>query len=101
VPQELIATVISQRISIFISLVIIKNQKLPFNFSFKNIIYNKNTIIEIIKLGLPISVQELFVCISFLAITAMVNSLCVFPLLELVLPKKYADLLSHKHICNQ
>ena len=37
-----IATVISQGISVFISLAIIKKQKLPFNFSFKNIIYKKN-----------------------------------------------------------
>ena len=68
-----IATVISQGISVFISLIIIKNKKLPFNFNLKNINYQKSTIIEIIKLGLPISIQELFVCISFLAITAIVN----------------------------
>jgi putative MATE family efflux protein len=72
-----IATALSQGISVILSVIIIKRQGLPFTLKRENISFNKNVIRKIIKLGFPIAFQDLLVCISFLAITAIVNSLGV------------------------
>lgn len=74
-----IATALSQGISVILSVIIIKRQGLPFVFSRKNISFKKSIIQQVIKLGFPIAFQDLLVCISFLAITAIVNSLGVIP----------------------
>lgn len=72
-----IATVGAQAVSVVISLLIIRKQKLPFAFSRKDICFDKKRMKEIFTLGFPIALQDLLVCISFLAITAIVNSLGV------------------------
>lgn len=72
-----IATVFSQAVSVFICILIIKKYNFLFDFQIKDIKFNKVFIIEIIKLGIPIALQDVLVCISFLAITAIVNSLGV------------------------
>lgn len=72
-----IATVFSQAISVVLSVIIIKRQGLPFEFRIKNLCFEKNIIKQIIRLGFPIAFQDVLVSISFLAITAIVNSLGV------------------------
>ena len=74
-----IATVFAQAISVILSIIIIKNQGLPFKFSRKEIYFNKSIIKEVVILGFPIALQDVLVCISFLAITAIVNKLGVIP----------------------
>ncbi|WP_027624920.1 MATE family efflux transporter [Clostridium lundense] len=74
-----IATTLSQGISVILSVIIIKRQDLPFVFSMKNISFKKSILQQVIELGFPIAFQDLLVCISFLAITAIVNSLGVIP----------------------
>lgn len=74
-----IATVGAQAISVMISLLIIRGQKLPFQFSGRDIGFDKKRMKEVFALGFPIAFQDLLVSISFLAITAIVNSLGVIP----------------------
>lgn len=70
-----IATIFAQAVSVALSLVIIRKRELPFTFSVKDICMNGTYIKEILKLGIPIAIQDLLVSISFLAIIAIVNSL--------------------------
>ena len=70
-----IATVLAQALSVTISFFIIQRVKLPFVFSWKNLKWNKRYASEIFGLGSPIALQDLLVSISFLAITAIVNSM--------------------------
>ena len=70
-----IATVLAQAVSVLLSLVIIRRRELPFTFSVRDIRPNGPHIREILKLGVPIALQDLLVSVSFLAITAIVNDL--------------------------
>ena len=70
-----LATVFAQAISVFLSLIIIRRRELPFSFSIKDIRLKGVYIKKILKLGIPIALQDLLVSISFLAIIAIVNSL--------------------------
>lgn len=74
-----IATVFAQIMSVIISLLIIRKQEFPFEFSKKDITFNLSKMSEIFKLGFPIAFQDLLVSISFLTIQAIVNSLGVIP----------------------
>jgi putative efflux protein, MATE family len=74
-----VATVISQALSVLISIVIFKKQELPFEFSIKDVRFDKKIIGEVFRLGIPIALQDMLICISFLVITAIVNSLGVIP----------------------
>lgn len=71
------ATVISQAVSVVISLVIIRRMGMPFTFSRKYIRFNTKLIARIVKLGIPIALQDLLVSISFLIIMAIVNKIGV------------------------
>lgn len=70
-----IATVTAQAVSVVISLLIIRNRELPFQFAIKDIRPNGAYIRKILKLGIPIAFQDLLVNITFLVIIAIVNSL--------------------------
>lgn len=70
-----IATVFAQAVSVMLSLVIIRRKELPFTFKAKSIRPKGTHIKQTLLLGVPIALQELLVCISFLAITAIVNGL--------------------------
>ncbi len=72
-----IATVLAQTVSVIISILIIKRKKLPFEFSVKNINFDKTTSIQILKFGAPVALQDGLVHVSFLFITAIVNTLGV------------------------
>ena len=74
-----IATVFAQAVSVVLSLVIIKRQKLPFVFHRTWIRCNRPVASHIIKLGFPIAFQDVLVSISFLVISAIVNTLGVIP----------------------
>ena len=70
-----VATVFAQAVSVFISLLIIRRRTLPFVLSIKDIKPQKVFIKEMLRLGIPIALQDLLVNISFLVIIAIVNSL--------------------------
>lgn len=72
-----IATAAAQGISVVLSLLIIRKQKLPFAFRLRDIRWDAPRMGEVLRMGLPIALQDVLVSISFLAITAIVNSLGV------------------------
>lgn len=74
-----LATVMAQAISVLLSLILIRRRGLPFPFSRKNLHFQKNFAKRIVRLGLPVALQDTLVSISFLAIMAIVNNLGVVP----------------------
>lgn len=72
-----IATIFAQAFSVLLSLLFIRKRSLPFSFTMKDVRGDKERIGAILKLGVPIALQELLVSLSFLAITAIVNGMGV------------------------
>ena len=70
-----IATVFAQAVSVFLSVLLIRRRQLPFTLTKKSLRPDGSRIRQILLLGIPIALQDLLVSISFLAITAIVNSL--------------------------
>lgn len=72
-----IATVAAQALSVLLSFLIIRRQKLPFAFKKSDIKADPARMGAVLRLGFPIALQDVLVSISFLAITAIVNTLGV------------------------
>lgn len=70
-----LATVLAQAVSVVLSLLIIRKRSLPFAFSGKSLRPKGTHVRSILRLGIPIALQDLLVSISFLAILAIVNDL--------------------------
>ena len=70
-----LATVAAQAVSVALSLLIIRRKKLPFEFRVKDIGFNRAIAANILKIGTPMALQDLLVSVSFLVLTAIVNSL--------------------------
>lgn len=69
-----LATVMAQAVSVILSLIIIRRQKLPFKVTKKDLHIN-NEIRNFLKIGSPIALQEILTQISFLALCAFINRL--------------------------
>lgn len=74
-----LATVMSQAVSVLVSLLIIRRRTLPFQFSRAYIRFNGPLIRTELKLGSPVALQELLVGMSFLVIQTIVNTMGVVP----------------------
>lgn len=72
-----IATVFAQLFSVVLSLVIASRQKLPFTVSRRDLRPDPAHIRDILRLGIPVALQDSLVNVSFLVLTAIVNSLGV------------------------
>ena len=72
-----LATVFAQAVSVLLSVVIIRRRKLPFSLGREERRPRGEHIRGILRLGIPIALQDLLVSISFLVILAIVNSLGV------------------------
>lgn len=72
-----LATVLSQALSVVISLFIIRKMGVPFTITRKDLCFDLRVIKRIVTVGLPIALQDLLVSVSFLIILAIVNSLGV------------------------
>lgn len=70
-----LATVMAQAASVALSVLIIKGRQLPFTLSRQRMRFDGSLIKQIVRLGAPISLQDLLVSVSFLVILAIVNSL--------------------------
>ena len=68
------ATVLAQAVSVLISLFLIKRRPLPFTFDRTYIGWDWPLTRRILRLGTPISLQDLLVGLSFLLILAIVNA---------------------------
>lgn len=73
-----LATVTAQGVSFILSLIYIKVKGLPFPFNAREIIPNKSMIWEILKVGIPISLQSTLNNLSFMIVGALINSMGVF-----------------------
>lgn len=72
------ATVLSQGVSLVLSIWMLRRQKdFIFDFSRSSFRMQRDKVGRIIRLGLPVSMQETIVSVSFLAIAAIVNSMGV------------------------
>lgn len=73
-----IATVAAQLISVILSLVILKRRGLPFEVHKEDFLhFEGKTASRIVRVGIPIALQDFLVSLSFLVILAIVNSLGV------------------------
>lgn len=72
-----IATVFAQLFSVVMSLVIVARHKLPFTITRDDFRFHAGRLKSIVRLGLPVALQDSLVNLSFLALTAIVNSLGV------------------------
>ncbi len=72
-----IATVAAQGISVFISILLLKKMGLPFRVKMRGIKNYGEEIKEVVKIGLPIALQDLLVSISFTVVMTIVNTLGV------------------------
>ncbi len=72
-----IATVISQALSMFLCIAYLIKKKFIFDFKLKSFMIDKIQLREILKLGVPISVQNLIANLSFLVMTTIVNTIGV------------------------
>lgn len=72
-----LATIIAQAVSVVISTLVIMKKKLPFTFKKAYIRFHNRIIVQELKLGTPIALQEFLVGISFLVIQTVVNSIDV------------------------
>ena len=69
------ATVLAQGLSVVLSLLIIARRRLPFEFHRSDLRPDRALAGHILRIGTPIALQDLLVSVSFLVITAIVNSL--------------------------
>ena len=70
-----LATVFAQAVSVVISLRIIAKRPMPFSFSRKELGLHREDVYGILRLGVPVALQDLLVSLSFLVIMAIVNGL--------------------------
>lgn len=69
-----LATVLAQAVSVVLSVVIIRKQRLPFTIKKQDIRFNEE-VPRILVTGAPIAVQEVLTQFSFLALCAFINNL--------------------------
>lgn len=72
-----IATIFAQCISVVLSLAIVSQQKLPFSLCREDFRFHGARIRSILRIGIPVALQDVLVNVSFLVLTAIVNSLGV------------------------
>lgn len=69
-----LATILAQAVSVLLSLIIIRKQKFPFQFSMQDIRFGSETKM-FLRIGAPLALQELLTNVSFLALCAFINRL--------------------------
>lgn len=70
-----IATTLSQAISLILAVIYLSKKGFKFKFTKKHIKFHKKKSIRVMKLGMPIALQDALINISFLVITVIVNSM--------------------------
>ena len=70
-----LATVGAQTISFLLALLYIKKRGFPFPFHLRHLRPHRESVLRIVKVGSPLALQEALVTLSFLIITAIVNSI--------------------------
>lgn len=70
-----IATVISQAVSAILCIIYLKKIDFCFDFKFKSFEIDKESLRMILKVGVPSSIQNVLTTVSFLFLTALVNTI--------------------------
>lgn len=70
-----LATILAQAVSFLTSLIYMYKKGFVFEFHKKNMRMNKSCVKSILKVGFPLALQDGLVNISFLAITAIINTM--------------------------
>ena len=68
-----IATTFSQGISLLLSIIFLRKQKFSFDFHLSSFHMQRDKALLLLKIGLPISLQEVISAVSFLCIAAIIN----------------------------
>lgn len=72
-----IATVFSQVVSVVIGLIYLKKGNFVFTFKFRGVKFDVQTAKELFKIGLPLSLQDTLIPLSFLFLFSLANSMGV------------------------
>ena len=72
-----VATVFSQAVSVIIGIVYIRKGNFVFKFKFRHLKFDVETAKEIFKIGLPLSLQDTLIPVSFLFLFSLANSMGV------------------------
>lgn len=67
------ATIFSQGVSLFVSVIHLKKKKFVFDFRIKHFVIKPDKLITVLRVGLPTAIQMVIVNISYLLITGMLN----------------------------
>lgn len=70
-----IATVAAQAVSFLASLLYIRKKGFAFQFTKQHIKINRGVLKQMLKIGVPIALQDSLISISFLIITAIINTM--------------------------
>ena len=83
------ATVISQAISMIIAVIYLKKQNFLFDFRISSFRIARDIVVRLAKIGIPISLQELAIRISFLYLTTVMNQCGVYASAVVGISSKY------------
>lgn len=72
-----LATIISQALSLALAIGYLRHIRFPFDFKPRSFRMNREKVGGLLKLGIPVCMQETLVSLSFLVITAIINSIGV------------------------
>ena len=72
-----LATVLAQLLSVVVTVALLRRKGLPFEIKRSQLRLRKNVIAQNMKIGLPLAAQDFLINYSFVALTAIVNTLGV------------------------
>lgn len=84
-----LATILSQGLSMVFSIVYLNHNHFLFTFQLRNFRINRQLALELAKLSIPISFQECMVRLSFLYLTAVVNTFGIYASSAVGIASKY------------
>lgn len=84
-----LATILSQGVSMAVALIYLNRSNFIFKFTLENLRIDRKKLAELQAVGIPISLQECMVRLSFLYLTAMVNRLGVNAAAAVGIASKY------------
>lgn len=70
-----VATVAAQGISLLLSIGVLRRRDFPFDFKRSSFVLRRDKTAHILRLGIPVALQNVLVSLSFLIITAIVNGM--------------------------
>ena len=71
------ATVFAQAVSVLLTLLAVLKREKPFEYAKSALKYSSNAVKTMLRIGIPIALQDFLVTLSFLCVTAIVNRLGV------------------------